>query len=341
VTDRGREATEAALQPAGSAAISRSGDAHGAATKCLEIGIVNNMPDASFLATERQFKELLDRALGSQPVRWHLYALDGIARGESAAQHLTSHYRNVEALLHEKLDGLIVTGCEPKAASLADEPYWTSLTRVIDWAADNTRSTIFSCLAAHAAVLHLDGIQRVPRERKLSGVFDCAIVADDPLLNGLQPELRVPHSRLNDLAPEALSRRGYRILTSSPRVGVDMFVRQQGSLFVFLQGHPEYEADSLLREYRRDVVRYLRGERPNLPQVPEDYFDPLTEKHLAAFALRVAAQKSQYPQRELTSLLSNAQPAKTWQRSAVGIYRNWLMQLAGGERPRASSARVE
>jgi homoserine O-succinyltransferase/O-acetyltransferase len=330
---RGHEAIAAALQPAGGAAISRSRDANGAAAKCLEIGIVNNMPDASRLATERQFKELIDRALGSQPVRWHFYALDGIARGESAAQHRACYYRDVETLLQKKLDGLIITGCEPKAASLTDEPYWTSLTRVIDWAADNTRSTIFSCLAAHAAVLHLDGIQRVPREQKLSGIFDCAIVADDPLLNGFQSELRVPHSRLNDLAPEALSVRGYRILTSSPRAGVDMFVRQQGSLFVFLQGHPEYDADSLLREYRRDVGRYLRGERPNLPQVPEDYFDPLTEKHLAAFALRVAAQKSQDPQHELTSLLDNTQPVKTWRRSAVGIYRNWLTQLAGGERP--------
>ena len=69
-----------------------------------------------------------------------------------------------------------------------------------------------------------------------------------------------------------------------------MFVRQQESLLVFLQGHPEYDADSLLREFRRDVVRYLRGERANFPQTPEDYFDPLTEKHLAAFAERVATR---------------------------------------------------
>ncbi len=120
-------------------------------------------------------------------------------------------------------------------------PIGRASTRVIDWAADNTRSTIFSCLAAHAAVLHLDGIKRVPLGQKLSGVFDCAVVADDPLLEGLGPELRVPHSRLNDLAAQELSAHGYRILTSSPRVGADMFVRQQKSLFVFLQGHPEYE----------------------------------------------------------------------------------------------------
>jgi homoserine O-succinyltransferase len=329
VTDRGHEAALAALQLIGGAPESRSRGADGsAAAKCLEIGIVNNMPDASLLATERQFRDLIGHAPSAPPARLRFYAIAGIARGESAAQHIGAHYGDIETLTREKLDGLIITGCEPKAASLADEPYWPSLTRVIDWAADNTRSTIFSCLAAHAAVLHLDGIKRVPLGQKLSGVFDCAVVADDPLLEGLGPELRVPHSRLNDLAAQELSARGYRILTSSPRVGADMFVRQQKSLFVFLQGHPEYDSDSLLREYRRDVVRYLRGERPSFPGIPEDYFDPLTEKHLAAFAQRVALRQSRHPHRELASLLEDVHPAKSWRHSAAGLCRNWLTYLA-------------
>jgi homoserine O-succinyltransferase len=327
VTDRGHEAALTAPQSIGAATESRSRDAEGpVAAKCLEIGVVNNMPDASLLATERQFKDLIVQA--ALPVRLHFYALDGIARGEGAAQHIAAHYHDIGALGQEKLDGLIITGCEPKTASLADEAYWPGLTRVIDWAAVNTRSTIFSCLAAHAAVLHLDGIKRVPLGQKLSGVFDCAVVAQDPLLEGLGPELRIPHSRLNDLAAEELSVHGYRILTASPRVGADIFVRQQESLFVFLQGHPEYDADSLLREYRRDVVRYLRGERASFPQTPEDYFDPLTGKHLAAFAERVATRQSRHPHRELANLLDDVRPAKTWRASSAGLYRNWLTYLA-------------
>ncbi|QAY95749.1 homoserine O-succinyltransferase [Methylovirgula ligni] len=329
MTDRGHEAALTAPQSISEAAESRSRDVEGpVAAKCLEIGVVNNMPDASLLATERQFKDLIVQAAGALPVRLRFYALDGIARGEGAAQHIAAHYCDIGALGHEKLDGLIITGCEPKTASLADEVYWPGLTRVIDWAAINTRSTIFSCLAAHAAVLHLDGISRVPFGRKLSGVFDCAVVAQDPLLEGLGPELRIPHSRLNDLAAEELSAHGYRILTSSPRFGADMFVRQQESLFVFLQGHPEYDADSLLREYRRDVVRYLRGERASFPQTPEDYFDPLTGKHLAAFAERVATRQSRHPHRELANLLDDVHPAKTWRASSDGLYRNWLTYLA-------------
>ncbi len=60
-------------------------------------------------------------------MRLRFYAIDGIERGESAAQHIGAHYADIETLTREKLDGLIITGCEPKAASLADEPYWPSL----------------------------------------------------------------------------------------------------------------------------------------------------------------------------------------------------------------------
>ena len=61
-----------------------------------------------------------------------------------------------------RLDGLIVTGTEPKSKNLDDEPYWAALPQVIDWAREHTHSTIWSCLAAHAAVLHTDGIERRP-----------------------------------------------------------------------------------------------------------------------------------------------------------------------------------
>ena len=73
---------------------------------------------------------------------------------------------------------MIVTGAEPIAATLPEEPFWQDLTDMIDWAKTNTRSTIWSCLAAHAAVLHLDGIERQRLDTKCSGIYDCAKVTD-------------------------------------------------------------------------------------------------------------------------------------------------------------------
>lgn len=295
-----------------------------AAAQCIEIGVVNNMPDATLAATERQFKALIDHAAAGRRVRVRFFALPGIVRGESAARHIKETYSDLDELTREKLDGLIITGCEPKAASLTDEPYWPHLTRLIDWAADHTRSTIFSCLAAHAAVLHLDGIRRTPVGKKYSGIFECAVVMDDPLTRGLGSTLAIPHSRLNDLDAGQLSARGYHPLSVSPKIGIDIFVKRYASLFVFLQGHPEYDAESLLREYRRDVTRYLRGERPDFPAFPENYFDTALEGRLSSFAERVTGGRSRQPHRELTSLLDGVTPEKTWRAAATGLYRNWM-----------------
>ena len=71
---------------------------------------------------------------------------------------------------------------------------------------------------------------------------------------------------------QELTRKGYQALTGDAEIGVDIFIKQKQSLFVFLQGHPEYEDDSLAREYRRDMNRFLRREQEALPAFPPIIF---------------------------------------------------------------------
>src|SRR5437868_11117171 len=108
------------------------------------------MPDAALAATERQFITLLDSASDGVVIRLSLYALPDVLRSDSGRRHIDSFYLGIEDLWDRHLDGLIVTGTEPRASNLMDEPYWRSLTRVIEWAEHNTQSTVWSCLAAHA-----------------------------------------------------------------------------------------------------------------------------------------------------------------------------------------------
>src|SRR5439155_26336497 len=115
-----------------------------------------------------------------------------------------------------------------------------------------------SGLAANAAILHIAGIGRQSLGDKRFGVFECARVADHQLTAGAQ-RLRMPHSRWNEIPEEALEASGYRVLTRS-EAGVDTFVKERRSLFVFFQGHPEYEAHRLLLEYRLSIGRIPRGE---------------------------------------------------------------------------------
>jgi len=110
--------------------------------------------------------------------------------------------------------------------------------------------------------------------------------ADDALLADVSKPLVTPHSRQNGLSRADLARRGYRILTHSTEAGVDAFTRVGQARALFLQGHPEYDSDTLMREYARDVGRFLRGERPVHPVTPSGYFDAATE---AALAERQAA----------------------------------------------------
>jgi homoserine O-succinyltransferase/O-acetyltransferase len=296
---------------------------------CLTIGLVNNVPDAALDATERQFIDLIRAASPGLIVRFKLFSVPTIPRSPQARAAVAQQYRDVSDLWDTHLDGLIVTGNEPRAQSLRDEPYWPSLTRVMEWAEHNTYSTIWSCLAAHAAVLHADGIQREPRKEKLFGVFHCDVVRWHPLTAGMPSRLPVPHSRHNDLPAAALNAAGYRVLSRSAATGTDMFVGPDrgASLFLFFQGHPEYDADSLAREYRRDVGRFLRGEHDNFPALPQGYFDDAASKLIEDFCLRARTERVEklirhFPMKAIEGGLQN-----TWQAPAIGIYQNWMTYL--------------
>jgi homoserine O-succinyltransferase len=271
-------------------------------------------------------------------VRLVLFAIPQVPRGEAARRAIAGRYRPIGELWSSRLDGLIVTGTEPRAENLADEPYWATLGALIDWARHNTASTIWSCLAAHAAVLQSDGIKRRAFKQKLSGVFACRPAAPHPMLRGASLPLFMPHSRCNDLPERALKAAGYRILTRSAEAGVDIFARHDRSFHLFLQGHPEYEPDTLLREYRRDIGRYLRGERDEYPAAPHGYLDADAAALAEAFRERALADRRPDLMRSFPKRALETGIAAAWRGSAVAIYENWFDYLTGRKLERRSPA---
>jgi homoserine O-succinyltransferase len=308
------------------------------ASRCLHIGLINNMPDGALQATERQFVKLLDSASDGIAVRLSLYALPCVPRNDWGRSRISRFYSSVETLWDFPLDGLIVTGAEPVAPHLADEPYWGSLTKVFEWAEQNTLSTICSCLAAHGAVLHLDGITRRRLIEKRSGIFRCTQASDHALTAGAPSILQVPHSRWNDIQESDLTAHGYRILTRAKDGGVDSFAKQRKSLFVFLQGHPEYEANTLLLEYRRDIGRFLRRERDTYPQMPQGYFDREALDALSAMQEQALLNRHEelladFPIAWLENRIKNR-----WRSTAAHLYGNWLRHLDAQKRQRSRRA---
>ena len=294
---------------------------------CIDIGLVNNMPDAALQATERQFRSLLGKAAwAGLTVRLTFYGIPEIPRTDVGAERVRRLYVPVRDLWDRRVDGLIVTGAEPRTAQLQDEPYWETLTKVLDWAQDHTESTICSCLAAHAAVLHLDGIERRLLPNKRFGVFECTRTSTHELAADGLSGLRMPHSRWNEIPEDQLAARGYSVLTRSDEAGADAFIkaRDDKSLFVFLQGHPEYEADTLLLEYRRDVRRFLTGERDTYPLLPEGYFDEELTATLVELQRRAEADRREELFAAFPTELALRRVTNSWRPAAIGFYRNWL-----------------
>lgn len=306
----------------------------------LKIGLINNMPDGALEATERQYLSLLASASNGMLIRLSLYSLPDVPRNESGARHVRTFYTSAESLQNANLDGLIVTGREPLTPSLADEPYWKSFTRVVEWARNNTYSTVWSCLAAHAALLHIDGIGRIKSDDKHFGVFECARVSDHPLTADVPSRFKLPHSRWNGIPENALTRCGYSLLTRAADAGVDTFVKQYKSLFVFFQGHPEYESNTLLLEYRRDVLRYLRKETNAYPLMPSRYFDQATAIALTALQNEAMFCPSEKLLAEVSTRLASIRIENTWHSTAACIYRNWLEYICAQKQPQMKDSKV-
>jgi len=295
---------------------------------CVRIALINNMPDAALEDTELQFFELLDDASDDLPVFLKLYSLTGVPRSDRGKPHVNEFYFGMDDLWNSQFDAVIMTGTEPRKPNLRDEPYWPALTNVLDWAETNTISTVLSCLAAHAGVLYSDGIDRHPLSDKQFGVFDFTMAAKHFLTSGTGEGIRFPHSRWNEVQADALTASGYVVLAQSAEGGVDSFVKKKKrSLFVHFQGHPEYSAHTLLKEYRRDIKRFLRKERETYPSMPKGYFDATATRLLTDFrdvALSDLGEELMegFPEAALVGSLR-----KTWHSSAMSIYRNWLQYV--------------
>ncbi len=104
------------------------------------------------------------------------------------------------------------------------------------------------------------------------GVYSHHRVADHHLLDGLGDTVEAPHSHWYDVTRAEMESAGLTVLLESEEAGVHMAVDEE-DFYVFFQGHPEYDLVSLLKEYRRELGRFYRGETDKYPPVPEHYFD--------------------------------------------------------------------
>ena len=233
--------------------------------------LVNNMPDAAFCATERQFVGLLGAGSGNETVAITRYAMAGVPRDERIRARIAAEYRPLEDIFSDPPDLLVVTGSNPIESRIEDEPYWSDLHGLLKWSSENVQAMVLSCLSAHAALAVFDGVERTTLPAKCTGVFTQDADPTHPLVAGLYGSVVLPHSRLNTVPKEAVVRAGYWVALQSEEVGWSVVTKTVGqSEVVLVQAHPEYDPSSLVREYGRDVRRYAGNEHDQLPCLPLD-----------------------------------------------------------------------
>lgn len=295
----------------------------------MHIGLLNMMPDAALEATERQFLRLVGESNQIAQFHIHLFSLPQLLRGEKARTHIAHYYESFDALQAAGLDALIITGTHVTHPGLAAEPFWKPLIAVIDWAYHNVTSTLCSCLATHAVMQFRHRQQRQRLADKCWGVFPHEVIdRHHPLVNDVNTLFDVPHSRFNEITREQFEAVGLQVLVESPGAGVHLAVSEDLFRIVYFQGHPEYDINSLLKEYKREINRFISGDCPDYPPFPDNYFgiqsQAILQEHREQIeaALIRAAPTPDFPESLISKRLHN-----TWHDTGEAIINNWVGQV--------------
>ncbi|BAS67054.1 homoserine O-succinyltransferase MetA [Bathymodiolus septemdierum thioautotrophic gill symbiont] len=288
----------------------------------LHIGLLNMMPDAALEATERQFFRLIGRSNQIAQFYLHPFTLSSIKRGKKARSHIEQHYLDFNEIKAQGLDALIITGAHVEEADLEKAPFYEQLKEVLTWAYDNVTSTLCSCLATHAVLEFRYGQKRQAMGEKCWGVFPHQVRnKTHPLVNGVNTQFDVPHSRYNEISKVQFEQAGVQILVDS-KIGAHLCVSEDLLRIVFFQGHPEYDTVSLLKEYKREVIAYLEKKFVNYPPFPDNYLCAQSKAILDEFQVKLLAgnlEIKDFPETLIRQTLGN-----TWRDASRQVINNWI-----------------
>ena len=295
----------------------------------MHIGLLNLMPDAALEATERQFFRLVGAC--NQIVQFHVhpFTVQGLNRSPEAQAHIDTYYESFEKIKLDGLDALIISGANVTQPHLPEEDFWEPLIEVFSWAKKNVTSILCSCLATHAVIQHCYGIERTRLPAKRWGVFSHKLInKSHPLVAEINTRFDVPHSRFNEIFQADMEQCGLKVLAASKEAGVHLAVSPDGFRIVFFQGHPEYDDISLLKEYKREVMRFYHDEISNYPPFPENYFNEIAQQIFSEYEVHVRWAKiskkpiNEFPESQILDHIDN-----TWKDTAKTVFNNWLGKI--------------
>ena len=162
---------------------------------------------------------------------------------------------------------MIITGAPLDYIEFEDVTYWNEVCRIMDWCKSHVHCTLHLCWAAFAGLHYYYGIPKVDYEKKLSGVYEHTVVKkNSPFFRGFDDVFYAPQSRAMGMRREDIEAIDeLELMAISEEAGVTI-VKTKDSHHFFMTCHPEYDADTLAKEYFRDLEKGMN------PQMPCNYF---------------------------------------------------------------------
>jgi len=254
----------------------------------LKIVILNLMPTK--IATETQ----LLRCLSNTPLQIEidLMQTSTYTSKNTPQEHLLTFYHTFDELKDNRYDGMIITGAPVEDMPFEEVAYWDELAQIMEWTKTHVYSTFHICWGSQAGMYYHYGVQKHRMEKKMFGVFRHRLLDKmEPIFRGFNETFNVPHSRHTTVYAEEIKKvPQLKIIAESDVSGVYIVMAKNGRQF-FVTGHSEYDADTLAKEYFRDVNKGLPIDIP-VNYFPDD--DPTKE------------------------------PPVTWRSHSTLLFTNWL-----------------
>ena len=220
----------------------------------LQILLLNLMPTK--VDTETQ----LARVLGNTPlqIELELIAPSGHVSKNTSQAHMLAFYKSFAEVRHRTFDGLVITGAPVELLDFEAVDYWPELCEIMEWSKTHVHSTLHICWGAQAGLYYHYGIEKRSLPEKLFGVFNHRVLKpSSPLFRGFDDVFQAPHSRYTEVYESDIrATPGLELLSISGDAGV-FAVKSEDSRQFFITGHPEYDPDTLSREYFRDKEKGL------------------------------------------------------------------------------------
>lgn len=229
----------------------------------IQIAILNLMP----LKEDTELQLLRKLATSGKSIKVTFFNVISYIGKNTNPEHMKKFYSTFEEIKDKQFDGLIITGAPVEQMNFEDVIYWNELTRIMEWSKKHTKSTLYICWGAQAGLYYHYGIDKVLMDNKKFGVFNHHILQkDSKLLSQFEEGFKAPHSRHTTVEKSEIEKHPeLSIISESDEAGV-FIVENKLANQIFVTGHLEYAADTLDKEYKRDLSKGLTIE------LPENYY---------------------------------------------------------------------